>query len=331
MADSIESAKEKVRIYWDCNIPCFVEGPPGVGKSDMFRQLAEERKVGFLDIRLSQMDPVDLRGLPEVANGMTRWTRPDIWPDMDWEGIILFDELADASKAMQSASYQVILDRCAGPHKLPPKAYPCAAGNRRQDRAAAQVLSTALASRFAWIEVGADLEALMNYSAAQGWHHYVRGFFKFKPSSIHNMEGADLRAFPCPRQWEKVSRICFKNPSKKILLGLVQGLVGEGMAGEFMAFLRALDIPDLEEILADPKRCRIPDAPSTKYALSSMLSRSATRDNVGKIMTYITREAFGRDFEIVTVLDAIKRDTSLMHSPVFIQFANRNKDLRLGA
>jgi hypothetical protein len=144
------------------------------------------------------------------------------------------------------------------------------------------------------------------------------------------MEGADLRAFPCPRQWERVSRVLQSNPAQENVLRLVASLVGAGTAGEFHAFLKTINIPDLEDVVNNPKKCIIPEAPSSKYALSMMLSRCATRQNLAAIMTYINRPQFGRDFEIVTALDAIKRDITLMHMPVFITFANNNRDLRIG-
>ena len=328
--ETIKTAKALCKAYMDAGIPVFTEGPPGVGKSELWEQVAKERGIGFIDIRLAQMDPVDLRGLPRVVGDLTTWTRPDFWPDEKRdgkEGIILFDELADCGRAMQSASYQIILNKKAGPHVIPKGWYPAAAGNRRQDRAAAQSISSALASRFAWIEIGADPECLLDYAATQGWHHYVRCFLKFKPSAVHSMEGADLRAFPCPRQWERVSRICDAPPEQ--LARLIGGLVGEGTAGEFVAFLRALDLPSLEDVVANPKNCHIPKQQSARYALSSMLSRFADRKNFAMIMEYIRRSEFGRDFEICTVLEIVKREASLMQTSVFVEFANRNKDLRL--
>lgn len=332
LTDTIKSAKAKARVYMEADIPLFVEGPPGVGKSEMWQQLAVEQDIGFKDIRLAQMDPVDLRGLPTIQGRETVWTRPDFWPDEKRDGprgIILFDELADCGRAMQSAAYQVILNRRAGPHVLPKGWYPCAAGNRRKDRAAAQAVSTALASRFAWAEIEPDIETLLEYAVQNEWHYMVRGFLHHRPGLLHSMDGADLRAFPCPRQWERVSRICDAN--RDLLLGLVSGLVGVGAGAEFHAFIRvAIDLPDLEDVLKDPKRCRIPHEPSGKYAMSAMLSQYLERKNVAAIMQYIGREEFGRDFEIVTVLDAVKRDSTLMNTKEFISFANKNKDLRLG-
>lgn len=330
MAETVATAKELARDYMEANIPFFMEGPPGVGKSDGVRQLAAEKGIGFIDVRLGQLDPVDLRGLPMVNNGATTWARPDFWPDekRDGEkGIILFDELADCGKAMQSAAYQIILDGRAGPHIIPKGWYRAAAGNRRGDRAAAQSISTALASRFAWIEIEADHKCFLAYGNKMGFHHYVMGFIQFRPGLLHDMKDTDQRAFPCPRQWERVSRICDAPDTRR--QRLVAGLVGQGAASEFGVYLRGLELPSLDEILANPTKCKIPQEPSSKYALSSMLSRYADTENFAKIMAYAKREEYGRDFEISTVMDATQRDSELCNSKAFIEFANRNKSLHL--
>lgn len=330
MSETVTTAKELARTYMRAGIPVNTEGPPGVGKSEMWKQIAVEEKMGFKDVRLAQMDPVDLRGLPQVVNGITTWARPDFWPEEKVDGprgIILFDELADCGRAMQSAAYQIILDGCAGPHKIPEGWYRAAAGNRRADRAAAQSISTALASRFAWIEIEPDTKCFVQYGNKMGFHHFVLGFIQFRPALLHDMSGSDLRAFPCPRQWERVSKVC--EAPDNMRLRLVQGLVGAGAASEFSSYIKALELPSIEEIIANPAKCRIPAEPSSKYALSSMLSRYAEKDNFEKIMTYIKREEYGRDFEIATVMDATLRDSSLCDEKAFVAFANRNKALHL--
>lgn len=332
MAETIQTAKELLKIYMHENIPCCIEGPPGVGKSELARQVADERSVKLIDLRLPQMDPVDLRGLPTVNNGHTTWARPDYWPDEmrdGKEGIILFDELADCGRAMQSAAYQVILDRRAGPHVIPPGWYPMAAGNRRQDKAAAQQLSTALASRFAWIEIEADHKCWYEYGVRKGFDHFVLGFIKAHPDKLTcDLSKADMRAFPCPRQWERVSRV-MKALSSSNRPRVIGGLVGAGAAGEFEAFMKTMDLPDLADILADPKKCPIPEKPSSKYALSAMLSINADTKNFGKIMEYIKRREYGPDFEVSTVLDATKRKPELCDTKAYTEFAQRNQNIHL--
>ena len=48
--------------------PLFLWGPPGVGKSAVPREICRERKINLVDIRMSLLDPTDLRGIPAVVD-----------------------------------------------------------------------------------------------------------------------------------------------------------------------------------------------------------------------------------------------------------------------
>lgn len=333
LIETIEGCKELLREYRAADVPTYVSGPPGVGKSDAFKQLTKELKIGFKDIRLGTKLPEDFNGIPvpDLEKRMAIWLKAEFWPDPKRDGpagIMLLDELTDTSKAVQSCAYQVVLDRCIGDLKLEPGWWPAAAGNRREDRAAAQALSTALANRFAHITVGADPEAWMVWANTNDIDPLITGYIRFRPTHLYSMEGADLRAFPTPRSWVQASKFVRKPPS--IRFRLMAGLIGEGVATEFEAvYMKTLDLPDFDDVLKAPDKCPIPKQPGSKYALSSMLSRYTKRDNIGKVMTYVTRPEFGRDFEIITIMDATRRDTSLMDTKPYGQFTVRNKDLTL--
>lgn len=332
MSQTIATAKELCRYYMKANIPLFIHGAPGIGKSDLFYDLSKEEKIGFIDLRLGMMDPVDLLGLPivDTKTGDTTWARPAFWPDEKRDGvkgILLFDEMADASRSMQSAAYQIILNGRAGPHILPKGWYRCAAGNRREDRAAAQTISSALANRFAHLDIEADPQAWTEWATQKGIDPKIIGFIRFRTPLLHAMTSPDLRAFPTPRSWARVNEVV--NAPDKVRDQLIAGLVGADAAGEFNAYLRALDLPSIEDVVKDPKHCRIPSEPSHRYALASMLARFAERDNLPAIGNYIKREEFGREFEILTILDATKRDPELCKTKSFVDWANRNKDLHL--
>lgn len=334
MAETVTSALELLREYHANDVPAIVVGPAGVGKSSMAQQLAAEKKIGFKDIRLAQMDPVDLRGMPTVTTVdqalETLWARPDFWPSIERdgeEGIILFDELPDCGRAMQSAAYQIILDRRAGPHVIPPKWYPMAAGNRRVDKAAAQVMSTALATRFAWITLKADVEAFRKWGMDNGIHPFVLGYLKAFPGDLWSNEGANSETFACPRQWAQVSKFCDANP--RIRQRLVRGLIGQGIAGKFEAAIKTFRLPSLEDVVKDPARCPIPDQPAEKYALCSMLAQYADTKNYGKLMTYTERPAFGKDFHICFALDSSGRDPSLCETAAFARFAAKNSHMKM--
>lgn len=340
-AETIKGAKELAHEYYRKDVPCYMVGPPGVGKSEAWAQVAEEEGIGFIDKRLAQMDPTDLIGLPTVKNGFTTWARPDYWPVEgrdEPKGIILLDELGDCNKAMQSAAYQIVLDRRAGPHVLPKGWYVAAAGNSQRHKSSAQAMSKALANRFAWIEVCADVTCFLEYAAKKGFHHYVQAFIEHRPNLLHQMESGEEQAFPSPRSWEKASRFCDIDESgdkdeilknKALRRRLIRGCVGAGAAHEFHSWVDTLDLPDLEDIIKNPKGCALPAQPSHRFALRVMLSRFMDADNIKAIMIYMTRPAFGRDFEIGAVIDAVKRNSDLCDHPEYIKFSNRNQDLQL--
>jgi hypothetical protein len=85
----------------------------------------------------------------------------------------------------------------------------------------------------------------------------------------------------------------------------------------------------MEDIIKDPKGCRIPEAPSSRYALSSMISRNLTPANFLQAGKYLQRTGFGRDFEICCVLEASTRDPALCENKAYTQFVDRNNDLQL--
>jgi hypothetical protein len=334
---SIKSAKALCRIYMEKGVPTYTSGPPGVGKSDMWRQLAKEKGINIIDIRLANKLPEDIGGIPvpDQQRNVAKWLRAEFWPEEKRdgkEGILFFDEMTDANKALQSCAYQIVLDRKINEYKLPDGWYPCAAGNRRIDRASAQSLSSALANRFAHITVRADALAWHEWAMSDpGMGHLVPAFIKYRPNLLHSMEGTDLTAFPTPRSWANVAKVIGNGDGcpTELRLSLVEGLVGLAPAGEFESFMKVLDLPSIEDVEAAPKKCRIPKQPASKYAMTCMLARYAGRKNFSKIWEYIQRDEFGRDFQICTMLDATRRDPSLCETQPFVDFANANTDLQL--
>lgn len=97
--------------------PVMLWGPPGVGKSQMVAQVARRHSVAMIDIRLSQMEPSDLRGIPFRSGSRVEWAVPSLLPDSDRhgaEGILFLDEITSAPPAVSAAAYQLILDRRLG-------------------------------------------------------------------------------------------------------------------------------------------------------------------------------------------------------------------------
>ncbi len=188
----------------------MVWGATGLGKSSILRDVAAERGIGFIDVRLAQREPVDIRGLPVPGEDGVKWLVASEWPrDPKSRGIILFDEITAADRSLQVAAYEFILDRRLGElYRVPDGWYICAAGNRTQDRAVAATMSSALANRFLHVEMVDDVESWIAWASAHDIHPSVAGFIRFRPTCLFNQEGENLeRGWPSPRSWERVSHM----------------------------------------------------------------------------------------------------------------------------
>ena len=219
-ASTVTSSLEQVRAVLDHHLralwedptrarilpPVMLWGPPGIGKSAVVRQACEEEGIGFVDVRLAQREPVDVRGLPVPKDGVVQWLLPDEYPrDRGSRGIILFDELTAADRTLQVAAYEFILDRRLGSlYEVPPGWYVMAAGNRTSDRAVATTMSSALANRFCHLDVAPDLEGWVRWAQVAGVHPDVVGFLRFRPNLFLDMKGNLERGWPSPRAWERV-------------------------------------------------------------------------------------------------------------------------------
>lgn len=97
------------------HIPVMIWGPPGVGKSQIVAEVARGHSVPLIDIRLSQMEPSDLRGIPFRVDGTVEWAVPAMLPDASRHGpagVLFLDEITSAPPTVSAAAYQLILDRC---------------------------------------------------------------------------------------------------------------------------------------------------------------------------------------------------------------------------
>ena len=137
--------------------PLFLEGPPGIGKSAIPLEAAEEANIGFIDMRLVHKDPTDLRGIPVPRDGTAVWLPPSDLPSKG-RGILFLDEITSAPPLVQASAYQLTFDRKLGDYELPEGWYIIAAGNRIEDRAVVHRMSSALNNRFIHINFEPSLE-----------------------------------------------------------------------------------------------------------------------------------------------------------------------------
>jgi len=254
--------------------PMMVWGAPGLGKSSILQQAAREEGIGFIDVRLAQREPVDIRGLPVPGPDGVKWLVSSEWPrDPKSRGIILFDEITAADRSLQVAAYEFILDRRLGElYSVPDGWYICAAGNRTEDRAVAATMSSALANRFMHVELGEDIESWVAWARKSDIDPSVIGFLRFRPGLLFSQKDENLeRGWPSPRAWERVSRMLgvMRGETEPIVRHMVYGLIGNHAGVEFMEFRKmSEEFADVLAIMRDPARAvEIPARADMKYAL----------------------------------------------------------------
>ena len=245
---------------FDKKRPVFLWGPPGIGKSELVEDIAKEMKGYMIDLRLGQMDPTDIRGIPfyNKDNGLMDWAPPIDLPSeelaKDYPVVVLFlDEMNSAAPAVQAAAYQLILNRRVGKYILPDNVVMVAAGNRESDKGVTYRMPTPLANRFIHLEMKVDFESWEQWAVKNKIHKDVIGYLAYSKQDLYDFDPkSSSRAFATPRSWTFVSELLSDEDSdKNVLLNLIAGSVGEGLAVKFMAHRKvAGQMPNPEDILS---------------------------------------------------------------------------------
>ncbi|MFT5506305.1 MAG: hypothetical protein ACI8XC_004031 [Gammaproteobacteria bacterium] len=272
--------------------PVMLWGPPGVGKSQLVAQVAERHQVTIIDIRLSQMEPSDLRGIPFREGNMVEWATPTMLPNENRhgaKGLLFIDEITSAPPSVSAAAYQLILDRKLGDYQVPDGWAIVAAGNRQGDRGVTYNMPAPLANRFSHYEVETHLDDWVAWAYRHDIDERLIGFLRFRSDLLFEFDAArNPVAFPSPRSWEFTHRALQKFAYTPALLpGAIQACVGQAAGIELTAFIDSLDrMPDLDAIIQGEK-VKIPEDIDLQYAIASALVGRAIKLNQNADTRYL--------------------------------------------
>lgn len=313
----ISEIKENMRA----GINTMIWGGPGIGKSEIPQQVADSLNMTLIDFRANLFDPVDVRGVPhiqavkETGERFTRWAVPDIFPieQRDGEtGILFIDELPTAPPATQNAFLQLLLTRQIGDYVLPKGWSVIAAGNRLTDAAAVYQMPSPVRNRLAHYELEANLDDWVSWAYNNNINSDLIGFIQYRPGLLYNFS-ADDYAFPTPRSWSFVSNKLKYQPEDidhdSCFFG-VSSLVGDGPAGEFIAYKEIADkLPDIDKLLEDPSKYKKDDNPAILYALSSAVATRAKPELMKNIMKL--NDKLPVEFQVILIKGCLAIDPNL--------------------
>lgn len=320
------------------NVPVLIEGDPGIGKTSFIYALG--RGMGCIPevVIASLREPSDFLGLPVIADDGCVKMAPPSWAkrlaEKGQDGLLIFDEITTAPPAVQAALLRVVLERVVGDLTLPPGVRIVAIANAA-DQVNGWELSLPLSNRFFHLQAAALDVKTWSIGMQEGWKtpppipYYsataestskakalVAGFLNTRPSlllAVPQNDAKDRAAWPSPRSWESAARLLAVVGSDEELTSTVlSGTVGHGAAREFMSWFKALDLPDPEYLLANPRKFKVPDRIDKVFVILDSVTSTAINQMTGVSLSE-ANDVWLRIWEIIQkVCDAKMSDVALL-------------------
>lgn len=212
----------------------LILGKSGIGKSEIVQQLAEEQGRVLIDLRLSQLDSVDLRGFPSDSNGKTtKWLPSNFMPfkgsQYDGQkGILFLDEVNRSDNAMKQAIFQLIYNRKVGDNEICDDWYIVCAGNLGiEDDNDVIEFDAALKNRFATLYMDITVDEWLTWAVDNKVNSFITSFIKKYPQYLYYKVEDEERKYITPRSWTIFSKILENN--RKMGIKETSLLLGDSM------------------------------------------------------------------------------------------------------
>jgi hypothetical protein len=267
----------------------MLKGNHGIGKSQIVKKVADDLGIPMIDFRLSQNDVGDIKGIPFQRNGRTVFSPPEFMPITEKDanelkellglaedvsmgrfgdkGILFLDEINRASREVQQAAFELVLDRRLNLRSLPEGWRVVTAINDNDDLYTVGSLDPAFVSRFMVIDFNPTYEEWMDWARGVDVHDSVTTFLTKHPELLdpnkdmideNNKEGVkklfDRRSWhrfsDTIKSFEKNDMSLLKDKSAKSMAYLTQvaaGFLGMTCALKFKGFVES----DYESLSAE--------------------------------------------------------------------------------
>jgi len=339
-----------LRVLQGNNTPFFLGGT-GIGKSAIVEQMVDElsgdrevkrnlvnpdsNEFGFVDFRLSLYESVDLGGLPFIDedNVQKRAFLGNL--PQGGEGVLFFDEYAQASGSVQAIVGQLIYERRLGEYSLPLGWKILCAGNRASDRAGSNKLPSHVIGRCSLIDFDHSTDDWLAWASVNDVHQDVISYIGFRQDALNIFNSKVVAPQPSPRSWTRLSDTLKTGLPKELYQEGFKCDVGLEQAIEFSTFLSLKDdVPNLRDILSGAK-VDVPDEVGICYATICALlgAMSDAKDEVihdyfDNALAFVNRFPTP-EFAIMFVRQITSKRVELKESETFIAFKVLNKDLEI--
>lgn len=308
------------------------------------------------DVRIGNIDLLDLSGLPHVVDKRMKRAVGDFWPQPDpvtgkkiWV-ILYLDEFTQGGREKQTGtqqltdtgrigSYRLAGHKVSDPNCEDGLVLIVGSGNRQSDRANSHGMGMQTGTRWTHFTMMADLDAWLVWADSVNLNPLVCSFLKMMTvggeSYLFRLDPAQKHQHPTaptPRTWERLAHVLDAGLSAKTERAGIEGIVGEEAAVAFIAVKHAAQSIDVEQALTDPTNAAIPQDTGYQFAAASLLIRLANASNFANVITYLSRVGDGEFTSpeiLVFVVEAIKRrQPELADTVAYRDFALQWADVR---
>lgn len=291
VADLISSAYLTDAV---CQTVVSLEGEPGLGKTAVVSQVAEDLGIGFASESAPLLDPATSGGMPvpDVEALILKWATDARWPRVDTHGergILLIDELPQALPMVQAALSGLIWGRTLGSYTLPDGWMIVVTGNLKSNRAATHSVPQHIKGRLERYHVTPSLASTKAYWKAKSLNQVVLAYLSQHPDNLSTFD-ANAELYGSGRGWEKVSAIFDTVEDPTLRKVRIQATVGVALGEHFEQFVNSLEnLPKYGAIVRDPTRCKIVEDQGDAFALLAGLASQGKAEDVVALVAYVQR------------------------------------------
>lgn len=225
--------------------PVYIWGAPGIGKSALVEQFAENVGLPCVSLLGSQLAPEDIIGIPQVKGETSEFLPPKMIARKE-PYVLFLDELNACSQEVQKAFYSLIYEKRVGEYHLPEGSIIIGAGNRMQDGAIVKTMSSALLNRMFHVQMKVDATQWLTWAYQNDIHSWVTDYITQRPDHLFSEPPKTEEPYSTPRSWHMLSDILKeygageKKVEETVVRMLAYGCISASHAGMFVAYTKQL-------------------------------------------------------------------------------------------